>query len=396
MSKPALVNGEIADQLQHASWIRRMFEAGGALKAQYGEDSVCDFSIGNPDLPAPATVKKALEEIAKTAREPYAFGYMSNAGFPWAREKVARYLSEEQGVRLSGDDVLLTCGAAGALNVLLHTVLEAGDEVAAIAPLFVEYGSYARNHGGTLRIIPSKPETFELDFDALDAGIGPRTRVLIINSPNNPTGQIYSEEQMRRLAALLTRKSGENGRPIYLAADEPYRFLAFDGATVPALLPLYPYAVIVNSFSKNLSLPGERIGFLAINPKLEDKEQLMAGLILSNRVLGFVNPPVLGQHILGHALGSQVDISIYAARRIAMAETLTEAGYEFFMPKGAFYFFPKAPGGDDTAFVNRLLSERILGVPGSGFAGPGHFRLAFCVDEKVIRRALPGLKKARG
>ncbi|MDL2272402.1 pyridoxal phosphate-dependent aminotransferase [Desulfovibrio sp. OttesenSCG-928-I05] len=395
MTRHALVNSDIAAQINSGSWIRRMFEAGGVLKQQYGEDAVCDFSIGNPDLPAPGTVKTALMAVVGKAEEPFTFGYMPNAGFPWARAKVAEHLSREQGVSLAGDDILLTCGAAGALNVLMHTVLEPGDEVAAIAPFFVEYGGYARNHGGTLTVIPSKPETFELDFDALEKGIGKKTRILIINSPNNPTGQIYSEAHVRELAALLARKSAENGRPIYLAADEPYRFLAFDGATVPALLPLYPYTVIINSFSKNLSLPGERIGYLALNPDLEGKEELMAGLVLSNRVLGFVNPPVLGQYIMAGALGSQVDFNIYAARRTAMAEVLRDAGYEFFMPRGAFYFFPKAPGGDDVAFVNRLLEERILAVPGSGFFGPGHFRLAFCVNEEVIRRAAPGLKRAR-
>lgn len=395
MTKSVLVNSAVAAQIENGSWIRRMFEAGGQLKQQYGEDAVCDFSIGNPDLPAPGTVKTALMAVVDKAEEPFTFGYMPNAGFPWARAKMAEYLSREQGVTLSANDVLLTCGAAGAINALFHTVLEEGDEVAAIAPFFVEYGNYAQNHGGTLTVIPSKPETFELDFAALEKGITARTRVLIINSPNNPTGQIYSEAQVRELVALLSRKSAENGRPIYLAADEPYRFLAFDGATVPALLPLYPYTVIVSSFSKNLSLPGERIGFLALNPALEGKEQLMAGLIFSNRVLGFVNPPVLGQYIIAGALGSQVDFQVYADRRKAMAEVLTEAGYEFFMPRGAFYFFPKAPGGDDIVFVNRLLEERILAVPGSGFFGPGHFRLAFCVGEEVIRRAAPGLKRAR-
>lgn len=389
-----LVNSDIAGQVRSGSWIRRMFEAGGQLKRQYGEDAVCDFSIGNPDLPAPPTVKAALREAADRAEEPLAFGYMPNAGFPWARDCLAEYLGKEQGIPLSGDDVILTCGAAGALNVLFHTVLERGDEVAAISPFFVEYGNYVRNHGGVLRVIPSRPDTFELDFDALEKGIGPKTRVLIINSPNNPTGQIYSEDQVKQLAALLMRKSHENDRPIFLAADEPYRFLAFDGATVPALLPLYPYTIIINSFSKNLSLPGERIGFLALNPKLEGKEELMAGFIFSNRVLGFVNPPVIGQYIMAKALGSQVDVETYASRRRAMAEVLTAAGYEFSMPKGAFYFFPKAPGGDDIRFVNHLLGERVLAVPGTGFSGPGHFRLAFCVDEAVIRRAGPGLKRA--
>lgn len=390
----SLVTAAVAKQLQSSSWIRRMFEAGAALKKQYGEDAVCDFSLGNPDLPAPAAVADGLKKLLQMADKPFAFGYMPNAGFPWAREQLAAHLSKEQSMTLTGDDVILTCGAAGGLNVLFKTVLEAGDEVLAIAPYFVEYGAYVGNHGGVLRAVPSQPDTFALDLAALEAAIGPKTRALIINSPNNPTGRVYTREELTALAALLSRKSKENGRPIFLVSDEPYRYLVYDGVVVPPVLPLYPYAVVASSFSKNLSLPGERVGYLALSPALEGREELMAGLILSNRVLGFVNPPVVGQHLMAAALGSQVDVGVYAARRDAMAEVLTDAGYEFFLPKGAFYFFPKAPGGDDVAFVNTLLQERVLGVPGSGFAGPGHFRLTFCVDERVIRRAADGLKKA--
>ena len=391
----SLVAKSVASQIQSASWIRRMFEAGAALKKQYGEDAVCDFSLGNPDLPAPPEVAEGLRELLKKADQPFAFGYMPNAGFPWAREALAKHLSEEQGVALDANDLILTCGAAGALNVAFRAILEPGDEVLAIAPFFVEYGGYAGNHGGVLKAVPSNPDDFSLDLMALEKAIGPKTRALIINTPNNPTGQIYSKESVIALAALLSRKSEENNRPIYLLVDEPYRFLAFDGDGVPSLLPLYPYAILASSFSKNLSLAGERIGYIAVSPLLEGREELVAGLILANRILGFVNPPVIGQHILASALGSQVDISVYAARRKAMAEVLTRAGYEFFMPKGAFYFFPKAPGGDDVAFVKRLQEERILAVPGSGFSGPGHFRLTFCVGEEIIRRAEDGLKRAR-
>lgn len=391
----SLLTKAIAKQLESASWIRRMFEAGAALKQQHGEEAVCDFSLGNPDLPAPASVGKGLKELLKKAEEPFAFGYMPNAGFPWAREQLARHLTEEQGVPLGGDDVVLTCGAAGALNVIFKAILEPGDEVLAIAPYFVEYGAYAGNHGGTLKAAASNPNDFSLDFAALESAVGPKTRAVIINTPNNPTGQVYSKEELSTLAALLTRKSRDNGRPIFLLADEPYRFLAFDGVQVPSALALYPYALLASSFSKNLSLAGERVGYVAVSPNLAEREELVAGLILANRILGFVNPPVIGQYVMASALGSQVDVGVYAARRDAMAEVLTRAGYDFFTPKGAFYFFPKAPGGDDVAFVNRLLEERILAVPGSGFAGPGHFRLTFCVGEEIIRRAEDGLKRAR-
>ena len=218
--------------------------------------------------------------------------------------------------------------------------------------------------------------------------------MVLINSPHNPTGTVYSREELEGLTAILAKASERNGRPLYLVVDEPYRFLAFDGVEVPSLLPMYPYAVLASSFSKNLSLPGERVGYVAVSPKLADRARLMAGLTLTNRILGFVNPPVVGQHIMAAALGSQVDVEIYARRRQAMAEVLTDAGYSFQMPAGAFYFFPQAPGGDDVAFVNRLVEERVLAVPGSGFGCPGYFRLAFCVDETVIRNAAEGFARA--
>ena len=320
-------------------------------------------------------------------------GYMPNGGYLWARDLLAAHLAKEQGAALTGADVMLTCGAAGGLNALFKTVLSPGEEVMVPAPYFVEYGAYAGNHGGVLRPVPSK-EDFSLDIEALAAALTPKTRVLILNSPNNPTGQIYTRAELEAVCAILLEHSRKYDRPVFLAADEPYRFLAFDGVEVPSLLPMYPYAVLVSSFSKNLSLPGERVGYVALSPFMEGRETLMNGLLLSNRILGFVNPPVVGQHLMKAALGSQVDAGIYLQRRNAMAEVLSEAGYEFLMPKGAFYFFPKAPGGDDVAFCNTLMQQLVLAVPGSGFGRPGHFRLAFCVDEAVIRRAAPGFKKA--
>ena len=246
------------------------------------------------------------------------------------------------------------------------------------------------------RTVPTKPETFSIDLDALEAAITPKTRVLIVNSPNNPTGQVYSRDELLAVAALLEAKSRAAGRPIFLVADEPYRFLAYDGVEVPSLLPLYDFAVVASSFSKNISMPGERVGYLALSPRMPERDSLMNGLMFCNRVLGYVNPPVVGQHLMVAALGSQVDVGIYKGRRDAMAKVLTEAGYQFLMPKGAFYFFPKAPGGDDVAFVDKLMRHLVLAVPGSGFGCPGHFRMAFCVDEKVILRAANGLKKAMG
>jgi len=391
----SLITKQMKEAMAGGSWIRRMFEAGIQMKQEFGEDAVCDFSLGNPDLPPPPAVAEGLRKLAARAGEPFSLGYMPNAGFPWAREMLARHLSVEQGIALSADDVVLSCGAAGAINALFHSVLEPGDLVLSFRPYFVEYGAYARNHGGGFDTVPSKPNTFALDLDALASAITPRTRALILNSPNNPTGVIYSLEELTKLAALLEKKSAENGRPIFLVADEPYRFLAFDGAQVPSLLPLYEHAVVVSSFSKNLSIPGERLGYLALSPRMRGREELVAALTLSNRVLGYVNPPVVGQHLMAEALNSTVDVSVYARRRDMMAEVLTKAGYEFHMPRGAFYFFPKSPISDDVAFVSQnLLKQRILAVPGSGFGGPGHFRLAFCVQEEVISRSLDGFKKA--
>ena len=390
-----LLSGSMRDKVGKGSMIRRMFEAGIALKKQYGEDAVCDFSLGNPDLPPPATVARGMHELADRLDQPFALGYMPNAGFPWAREALAAQVSEEQGVTLGGDDVILTCGAAGGLNVLFKAILDEGDEVLGLTPCFVEYGFYVNNHGGVFRGVATLPDTFGIDLEALEEAVTARTRALIINSPNNPTGQVYSGGDLAALCELLERKSREFGRPIFLVSDEPYRFLAYDGVEVPSLLPMYKYAVVASSFSKNLSLPGERVGYLVLSPLLEGREELMAGLILANRILGFVNPPVVGQFLMRAGLGSEVDVSVYKRRRDAMAAVLTGAGYEFFLPKGAFYFFPKAPGGDDAAFVERLAKELVLAVPGSGFAGPGYFRLAFCVDESVIHRAAEGLKKAR-
>lgn len=391
----SVVSTEIAGYMEKASWIRKMFEAGIQLKQQYGEDAVCDFSLGNPDLPAPIAVADALRELADKADKPFTFGYMPNGGFPWAREALAKWLSGEQGVALTSADVLLSCGAAGALNAFFRAVLEPQDEVLGVSPYFVEYGFYVSNHHGVFKAVPSKGDTFSLDIDAISAAINAKTRAIIINSPNNPTGAIYTEEELKELAALLRAKTAEFGRPIFLIADEPYRQLIFDDAFVPYVLPLYEYSIVVSSFSKNMSLPGERVGYAALAPQMPQKNMLMGALTMTNRILGYVNPPVVGQYMMAKALGQQVDVSIYARRRDMMAKILRDAGYEFTMPKGTFYFFPKAPGGDDVAFCQALMDEKVLGVPGSGFGRPGYFRLTFCVEDKVIARSVEGFAKAR-
>ncbi len=371
-----------------------MFEAGAKMKAEFGEDQVYDFSLGNPDLPPPAEVKKAIHAFADVSDQPLAVGYMPNAGYPWFREKLAKSVGKIQNVPLTGDDVVITCGAAGGLNALFRAILNPGDEILGVAPFFVEYIFYTENYDGVYKSVPCIPPEFTIDLEAFEKAINPKTRAVLLNSPHNPSGHVYSKAELEDLVAIMTRKSEEFGRPILLIMDEPYRFLSFDGVEVPAVLPLYKYGVVINSFSKNLSLAGARVGYVAVNPDMPDKQTLVAGIILANRILGYVNAPAIGQHIAADALDAKVDTSIYDARRKAMAECLDNAGYNYAMPKGGFYFFPEAPGGDDVAFVAKLQEERILGVPGSGFGFPGYFRLAFCVDEAIIRRAKDGFAAA--
>lgn len=394
-----LIAPTIKDYIERASWIRKMFETGARLKAEHGADNVFDFSLGNPDLPPPPSVGVALTEIARHAADPFSVGYMPNAGYPELRTLLAARLTREQAAEVGPDDMVVTCGAAGGLNALFRAVLEPEDEVLVPAPFFVEYGFYAENHGGKLVPVPCRQPDFGLDVQAITAAITEKTRVVLVNSPNNPTGAVYPREELEALAVVLKEKSMENGRAIYLVADEPYRFLAFEGVEVPPVLPLYDYSVVISSFSKNLSLAGERVGYVCVNPAMPGKEELIAGLTLTNRILGFVNAPAIGQHILMRVLSESeqegVDVSVYEARRAAMAEVLDQAGYEYTMPGGAFYFFPKAPGGDDVAFVAALQEERVLAVPGTGFGMPGYFRLTFCVDEAVIRNAAPGFAAAR-
>ena len=389
-----LLSNQIEDYLEKSSWIRRMFEAGTELKKQHGEENVFDFSLGNPDVPPPVEVGTALRSIAETADRPYAFGYMPNSGYPSLREKMAESLAREQEMPISAEDVLMTCGAAGGLNSLFRAVLEPGEEVICPAPFFVEYGFYASNHGGVLRPVPALPPDFRLDLDRMDEAVTEKTRIVLINSPNNPSGQVYSQQELQGLAEILKRHSKGRDRPILLVSDEPYRFLTFDGAQVPSILPLYEQSLVVSSYSKNLSLAGERVGYLVLNPGMEGKQTLMDGLVLTNRILGFVNAPAIGQQVLEHCLGSQVDLGVYERRRRLLRQVLEAAGYEFEPPKGGFYFFPKAPGGDDVAFVNRLQQERVLAVPGSGFGYGGYFRMSFCVPDRVIENSADSLARA--
>ncbi|MBR7144906.1 MAG: pyridoxal phosphate-dependent aminotransferase [Lentisphaeria bacterium] len=389
-----LLSKQIAAALGNSSMIRKMFEAGNELRKKYGNDKVYDFSLGNPDVPAPAAVKTALQEIAEKADQPFALGYMPNAGYPECRARLGEYLTGEQGVTVPGSHVVATCGAAGGINAFFRAVLEAGNEVICPSPYFVEYAFYAGNFQGKLVPVPSKKDTFELDCSAIAAAINSKTRAVLVNSPNNPTGQIYTRKELEELAGVLNEASAKYGRTIYLIADEPYRYLNYDNCEVPSVFSVYPASVVIGSFSKTLSLAGERIGYVAVNPALEGAEELLNGVIMTNRILGYVNAPALAQQILIRSVDATVDLDIYRRRRNLMAEVLTDAGIEFLMPKGAFYFFPKSPVADERIFVEKLLAERILAVPGRGFGLEGHFRLTFCVDESIIANSADSFKNA--
>ncbi len=383
---------KMSDFIERSSWIRKMFEEGARLKQEYGAENVFDFSLGNPDLPPPEPLQEALQKEA-ARRDQGIHGYMPNGGYPYVRKKVAEQVGREQGIQLSESDMIMTCGAAGALNVVMKSILDPGDEVIILSPYFVEYNFYIDNHGG-VPVIVRTADDFSLDLGAIEESMTARTKAIIINSPNNPSGQIYTAEELEKLGQLLTKKSGQNGTTIYLISDEPYRNIVFDGMKVPGTLSAYKNAIVVSSYSKELSLAGERIGYLAMHPEIAAKEELVGALTLANRILGFVNAPALMQRVIADVQGVSVDNSVYADRREKFRTILAQAGYTFVLPKGAFYFFPESPLEDDARFVDILKEEKILAVPGRGFGSPGYFRLSFCVEDWVIEGAARGFARA--
>lgn len=392
--KMQTVTPQISKSMASSSWIRKMFEKGLELKKQFGNDAVCDFSLGNPDVPPPAVAKDALEKIAAEAVKPLGLGYCPNAGIPAVRETMATCLSKQQEMPVAGKDIVMTVGAAGALVAFFRAVIEPGDEVITPAPYFVEYGAYCGHFGGVLKPVKSLPPTFRPDIDAIACAITSKTRAIIVNSPNNPTGCIYSLDDLKAIAALVDKVNETRERPLFLLSDEPYRAFAYDGVKVPAVLPLTKFACVLGSFSKTLSLAGERIGYFLANPEMPDQASLIAAVTLTNRTLGFVNAPVIGQRLAAALIDATVDLEIYDRRRKLMAKVLSDAGIEFEMPKGAFYFFAKSPVEDDSVFVDALLKERILVVPGRGFGFGGYVRLSCSVDEAIIARSAEGFKRA--
>ena len=381
----------IQESIKRSSWIRKMFEQGGQMKEKYGAENVFDFSLGNPNLEPPEEFNEVLNKLVKDT-VPGRHGYMPNAGYVETRQAVADYLNTFNRARFSPGEIVMTVGAGGALNVVLKTILNPGEEVIIPSPYFVEYNFYLDNHQGVPRIVPTNPD-FSIDFDAISGAITEKTRAVLINSPNNPTGKVYEEGELNRLSDILSNYSEKFGEPIYLISDEPYRKIVYDGVTVPSIFNAYNESFVVTSFSKDLSLPGERIGYLAANPDISDKDIIIAGLVLCNRCLGYVNAPALMQRAIPYLLEESVDISLYQKKRDMLYNGLSSFGYDIVKPEGTFYLFPRTPIEDDVAFVAALLEEKILAVPGSGFGGPGHFRIAYCVSDEVIEGALPGFEK---
>jgi len=386
------VSEKIRTSIERSSWIRKMFEEGMIRKAKFGPENVFDFSLGNPNLEPPASFKEVLQRLTKDP-SPSQHAYMPNAGRPDAREAVAAYLRKHNRATFTPDDIIMTVGAGGGLNVVFKTILNPGEEVVIPSPYFVEYNFYLDNHQGVPKIVKTRKD-FSLDMDAVGDAITEKTRAVLINSPNNPTGKVYDKAILEQLASVLRDRSRRLGRPVYLISDEPYRKIVYDGIDVPSVFDLYEESFVVTSFSKDLSLPGERIGYVAVHPLASDKPNLVAGMVLCNRILGFVNAPAMMQRAIIPLLEQSVDVSIYQRKRDMLCEGLSSLGYEFDKPGGAFYLFPRTPIEDDVAFVSALQEENILTVPGSGFYGPGHIRIAYCVDDRTIEKSLPGYGRA--
>ena len=383
---------KIKASMSNSSMIRKMFEEGAVLKKKYGADKVYDFSLGNPNVEPPAVFKKQLIRLAEE-QIAMKHGYAPNAGFAETRQAIAAKINKTYDLKLTADHIVMSCGAAGALNVIFKSLLDPKDEVIVLKPFFVEYPFYVTNYGGVVKFVKTKDD-FSLDIEAISKAIGRKTKAIMINSPNNPTGRVYSRKNIMELAALLRRKSREYDQTIYLISDEPYNEIVYDNIKVPGVLKAYANSIVAYSYSKTLSLPGERIGYIAVNPKLHEAHELITALILCTRILGFVHAPALMQRIVVKLQNAAVDVKIYKKKRDLLCAGLAREGYQFAKPEGAFYLFVKSPIPDDVAFVKMLLKKNILVVPGSGFGCAGYFRIAYCVDDKTIINAIPGFAEA--
>lgn len=371
------------------SVIRAMFEEGLRLAEKYGKENVYDFSLGNPNVPAPESIKKAAVKILEEMPPTVVHGYMPNAGFPSVREKIALSLNSRFGTNFSASNIIMTVGAAGGLNICLKALLNPGDEVITFAPFFGEYKNYVANFDGELVAVPPNKETFQPDLQSFKEAIHPQTKAVIVNSPNNPTGVVYSEETIKRLSSILEEKQKEFGASIYLISDEPYRELVYGGATVPYLTKYYRNTLVGYSYSKSLSLPGERIGYVVVPSEADDFEELFNALTIANRILGFVNSPSLMQLVVAECLDEKTDIAYYARNRETLYDGLTKLGFKCVKPEGAFYLFMQTPIEDDAAFSQAAKKYNILVVPGNAFGCSGFVRIAYCVAYETIVNSLP-------
>ena len=380
------ISKKIQNSLENASFIRKMFEEGERLRKQFGSENVFDYSLGNPEVEPPAEFKEALKKIALEPI-PGMHRYMSNAGYPETRLAIANCLAGETGMPFNENHVIMTCGAGGALNVVLKTILDPNEEIIILAPFFVEYKFYIDNHGGVFKEVATDGQ-FSLDIGALDAAISANTRGIILNTPNNPTGVVYSAGSLSELGKLLAAKEEKYGRPIYLISDEPYAKIVYDGLTVPSVFKHIKNSIVVTSHSKDLALPGERIGYAAISPNIEQADLLMGGMVFCNRTLGYVNAPALMQHLVTGLQHVSVNIAAYQEKRDILYDNLTALGFKMQKPQGAFYLFPESPVKNDVQFTEIAAKHNILVVPGSGFGAPGYFRMSYSVDKEMILRSM--------
>lgn len=376
-----------------SSEIRKMFEEGARLARIYGSENVYDFSLGNPSIAPPEEIKNAIADIISTEEPVFLHGYMNNAGYEDVREEIAKDINKKHGTALNAENILMTVGAAGGLNVIFKTLLDPEDEVVVFAPYFGEYRSYVSNFGGRLVEIPANPPSFLPDMEKLKMAVNSKTKAVIINTPNNPTGVVYTEETIKQLAEVLEGKERELGTDIYLISDEPYRELVYDGVEVPYIPGFYHNTIVGYSFSKSLSLPGERIGYLVMPGTLSDYENLVSAAVTANRILGFVNAPSLQQRVIKRCLECSVDVEAYNRNRETLYEGMTGLGFECVKPQGAFYLFVKSPVSDERVFCEKAKEHRVLVVPGSSFGCSGYVRMAYCVKPEIINGALVQLKK---
>jgi len=379
--------------VENSSTIRAMFEEGKRLSDIYGEENVFDFSLGNPNVEPPENIKKAIIDILSEEQPNLIHGYMNNSGYEDVRDNIAKYINKKNGVKLTANNIVMTCGAAGGLNIILKSLLNPEDQVITFAPFFGEYANYVDNFYGKLVIVKSQEGTFQPDIQALEEGINERTKAIIINSPNNPTGVIYSEESIKNIAKVLEKKEREYGTSIFLISDEPYREIVYDDIEVPFILKLYKNSFIGYSYSKSLSLPGERIGYIAVNGEMDNFKDVIASLNVANRILGFVNAPSLFQRVIGRTLGAEVDVNIYKKNRDLLYNHLISLGFQCIKPEGAFYLFPKTLIEDDKKFAQIAKKYNILLVPGTAFGCPGYCRIAYCIGYDKIEKSLQAFTK---